>query len=70
VKALFLEYLETTNSLSWLAKKYSMTTSGLIKLLKNPTYIGMIKIKDITSKGNHEAIISKELFDKVQEKLK
>jgi hypothetical protein len=70
IKALFLEYLETKNSLSWLAKKYSMTTSGLIKLLKNPVYIGMIKIKDVIAKGNHEPLISKEIFDKVQEKLK
>ncbi|HYD02687.1 MAG TPA: recombinase family protein [Alphaproteobacteria bacterium] len=69
IKAIFNEYLESDNSLSWFAKKYNLTTSGLIKILKNPTYTGMIKIKDNLIKGNHEAIISNELFDNVQKKI-
>lgn len=69
VKKIFEEYLNSSISLTQLAKKYGMTTSGIIKLLKNTTYIGKVKFAEQESQGAHGAIISKELFDKVQEKL-
>ena len=69
VKAIFEEFLNSNISLTQLAKKYSMTTSGLIKLLKNTTYLGKVKFANHESDGQHEPIIDKQLFDKIQEKL-
>jgi hypothetical protein len=69
VKKLFEEYLTTSTSLTRLSQKYGLTTSGLIKILKNPIYIGMIRIKDTEYKGNHKPILDKELYEKVQLKL-
>ena len=39
---------------------------GLIKILKNPVYTGVISWKGEIFEGKHEHIISKELFDKAQ----
>ena len=70
VSAIFEEYLGSKISLTRLAKKHGMTTSGVIKLLKNSTYLGIVKFADKESKGSHKLIINKELFDKVGAKLK
>ncbi|WFL78294.1 recombinase family protein [Altererythrobacter arenosus] len=44
---------------------------GALKwLLSNPIYVGKIRHKDKVYPGLHEAIIDRELFDAVQEKLK
>ena len=42
---------------------------ALYQILKNPIYRGLISHKSKTYKGDHEAIISKELFEAVQAKL-
>ncbi len=42
-------------------------TSGLHKILRRPTYCGRIRYKGAIYRGNHEPIISPELFDAVQE---
>ena len=68
VQQIFNKFLDTTNSLSQLAKEYSFTTRGLINLLRNRTYLGEIKFKG-NFKGNHDAILPKEIFDKAGEKL-
>ena len=47
-----------------------MTQRTISKILKNPFYIGIISWGDITAQGQHEAIISKELFEQVQERFK
>lgn len=39
------------------------------QMLDNPVYAGYTKYKDDYFKGNHEPIITKETFDKVQEQL-
>jgi len=70
IKILFNEYLTTESSLTRLSAKYGLSTPGLIKILKNPVYIGMIKLKDTSIKGIHEPIIEKELFEKVQGKMR
>ena len=70
VNQIFLNFLNNNTSLTQLAKKYNMTTSGIIKLLKNTTYLGKVKFDNKESLGQHKAIINKNLFDGVQEKLK
>ncbi len=69
IKEIFQEFLESDISLTRLAKKHKMTTAGIKKLLQNTTYLGKVKFAGQESPGQHEPIISKELFKKVQEKL-
>lgn len=69
VRAIYDEFLNSNISLTQLAKNHSFTTSGIKKLLQNTTYLGKVKFAEIESQGNHESIISQELFDKVREKL-
>ena len=69
IKNIFEEFLNSDISLTKLAQKHGMTTSGIIKLLKNTTYIGKVKFADNESQGSHDALIDQALFDKVQEKL-
>lgn len=69
VKQLFEEFLNTNISLTQLAKKNNLTTSGLIKLLKNTTYLGKVKFANQESDGQHEPIIDQQLFEQVQRKL-
>jgi len=68
VRIMFETYLNTAISLTQLAKSNGLTTSGLIKLLKNKTYLGIVKF-DEEYKGTHEPIIKQGLFDAVQQKL-
>jgi len=70
VKQIFKEFAETNISLTQLAKKYNLTTPGIIKLLKNTTYLGKVKFSNQENSGTHSAIIDEELFGKVQEKIK
>jgi site-specific DNA recombinase len=70
IKNLFEEFLNSNISLTQLAKKNNFTTSGIKKLLQNTTYIGKVKFANKENDGQHEPIIEKELFEKVQEKLK
>lgn len=70
VKAIFDEFLSSNISLTQLAKKHGMTTAGLIKLLKNTTYLGKVKFANQETDGQHEPIIDKQLFEQVQGKLK
>jgi len=69
VKKIFEEFLNSDISLTRLAKKHSMTTSGIKKLLKNTTYLGKVKFAGQESKGQHKPLIEEELFNKVQDKL-
>lgn len=70
VQKIFEEFLNSNISLTQLAKKNSLTTAGIIKLLSNTTYLGKVKFANQESDGQHEAIIDKDLFEKVQKKLK
>lgn len=69
VRKIFEEFLNSDISLTQLAKKHSMTTSGIKKLLKNTTYLGKVKFAGQESNGQHEPLIEEELFKSVQEKL-
>jgi len=69
VNDIFNEFLTTPISLTQLAKNHGFTTPGIIKLLKNRTYLGLVKFGVDESKGSHPTIVSEELFFKVQDKL-
>jgi len=47
-----------------------LSVSVLHNLLQNPFYAGLIKSGDQLIKGNHQPIVSRECFDKVQRLLK
>lgn len=70
ITKIFQEFLENEISLTQLSKKYGMTTSGIKKLLQNTTYLGKVKFANVESEGQHEAILDKQLFKQVQDKLK
>ncbi|MCW8966055.1 MAG: HNH endonuclease [Candidatus Pacearchaeota archaeon] len=70
VEQIFQEFLNTEISLTQLAKKFQMTTAGIKKLLQNKTYIGIIKFGLQETDGQHQPLLSKQLFKQVQDKLK
>ncbi len=69
IVSLFTEFSTTTMSLNAFAKKYALSTPGLIKLLKNKVYLGHMIVNGIEHKNTHTALISEELFSQVQNKL-
>jgi site-specific DNA recombinase len=69
VREIFKKFIESDISLTQLAQKNNMTTSGVIKLLNNRTYLGKIKFGEQETQGTHQSIIDQETFNKVQEKL-
>lgn len=69
VQEIFQTFLNTNISLTQLAKKYNLSVNGLKKILANKTYLGKVKFGGETAQGKHTALISEELFNKVQEKL-
>ena len=69
IPKIFQEFLDTEISLTQLAKKNNLTTSGIKKLLQNTTYLGKVKFAGQESEGQHKPILEEELFKKVQEKL-
>ena len=42
----------------------------ILHMIKNPTYVGKIRWREVVYDGNHDAIISEVLFDKAQSLLK
>ncbi|MBW2977648.1 recombinase family protein [Candidatus Woesearchaeota archaeon] len=68
IEQIFNIFINTNLSLTQIAKQNGLTTRGLIKLLKNRTYLGEIKFKE-NYKGEHQSIISEEIFKKAQDKL-
>ena len=67
---IFKTFLERDYSLNSLAKNYSLSVNGIKKILQNRTYLGEIKFAGSLHKGNHQPIISPEIFYAVQRKLK
>lgn len=45
------------------------STTGLHNLLRNPIYIGKVKVEDELVDGQHEAIVDTKLYNKVQQQL-
>lgn len=69
VRNIFKSFIDSDTSLTQLAQKNGMTTSGIIKLLCNRTYLGKIKFGEQESEGTHQPLIEQDIFNKVQEKL-
>jgi len=69
VQEIFHTFLNKEQSLTQLAKQYNLSVNGLKKVLRNFTYIGKVKFSGQVMQGKHPAIISSELFNKVQNKL-
>ena len=70
IKQIFQEFLDSSISLTQLAKKSNMTPTGMKKLLRNTTYLGKVKFDNKESDGQHEAILDQQLFGQVQQKIK
>jgi len=64
-----IHFFLETKSLYQTAKQFSISIPSLKWMLKNRTYLGEICYKGEWIKGMHEAVITKELFDKVQKVL-
>ncbi len=70
IEQIFQKFLDTEISLTQLAKKFQMTAAGIKKLLQNTTYIGKVKFGNQETDGQHNALLPKQLFEQVQDKLK
>lgn len=70
VSEIYHSFINGNTSLTKLAKKYDLSVNGLKKVLSNQTYLGKIKFSGQTSQGEHPPLLSEELFNKAQEKLK
>lgn len=73
VKNIFKEYL-AGKSITALVKKYQLNGkkvhhSTIRRILFNPTYAGKIRFKEEVYDGQHEAIISEEMFNRTQQQL-
>lgn len=78
VRQIFNDYLsgisitklrDKMNEEGHIAKAIPWSYRTIRQALANPVYAGMTTYKDMVFPGNHEAIISKEVFDAVQEQL-
>ncbi len=69
VEEIFEEFLQKEMNLSKLSKKHNLSVNGLKKILRNFVYLGKVKFDGQIHQGNHKAIISPVLFNKVQDKL-
>lgn len=78
VKQIFDDYLagisitklkDKMNDEGHIAKEIPWSYRTIRQTLDNPTYAGYTKYKDQVFPGNHEAIVSKEVFDEVQKQL-
>ena len=81
VQKIFKEFTTGKYSLEAISKKLAQyginskngkarSNSAIYNLLTNQLYIGIMKWKDETYEGKYQPIISKKIFDKVQEILK
>ena len=70
VHSLYRTFLNRKYSLNSLSKNFSLSINGLKKVLTNRTYLGEIKFDGKIYKGNHQNLISPEIFYAVQRKLK
>jgi len=69
VHSLFRTFLNRNYSLNSMAKNFSLSVNGLKKVLTNRTYLGEVKFDGKIHKGNHDPLISPEIFYAVGRKL-
>ena len=68
VRAIFEEYLAQSDSVAELRRKYAKYLYGknqLYRMLRNPLYIGKVEYDGKVYPGQHEAIIDRDLYEKV-----
>lgn len=70
IQKIFQAFIDSDTSLTQLAKKYSITATGMKKLLRNITYLGKVKFDNEILEGTHKPILDVTLFNKVQDKIK
>lgn len=68
VKLIFDEFA-AGKSLNQLSQTYGVSVNGIKKILKNFSYLGKTKFAGNIVQGSHPAIISAELFNRVQQKF-
>lgn len=69
VEEIFEEFLQPENNLTRLSKKHNFSVNGLKKILRNFAYIGKVKFDGQIYQGDHQAIVSLILFNRVQDRL-
>jgi site-specific DNA recombinase len=70
VQDIYQTFLNQEISLTQLSKRHNLSVNGLKKVLTNKTYLGKIKFAGEIVQGKHPSLLSKQLFEQVQEKLK
>lgn len=81
VRQLFETYARTgisVEDLTTWAQDHGLTSrqggalrrSAIHKLLMNPIYVGTVRWRDVQHEGTHAPLVSRALFDRVQEKLR
>jgi len=70
VDEIFKTFLYKDLSLTQIAKQYNLSVNGLKKILTNYTYLGKIKFAGQILQGRHAPLVSAEIFNKVQDKMK
>ena len=70
VQEIYQNFLNSDTSLTQIGKKYNLSVNGLKKVLTNQTYLGKVKFAGQVAQGTHKPLLSEELFNNVQEKLK
>ena len=66
VQTIYEQYIFGINVAN-ISRKTNLSKSRIFTILRNPIYIGKIKYDGKLLRGNHEAIISQELFDLAQQ---
>ena len=56
-------------SLNAISRNFGISVNGIKKILKNFTYIGKVKFDNQILQGNHQPILSSELFNEVQQRF-
>lgn len=69
IKNVYNDFLKGLNRYE-LAKKYKKSFQTITNILSNPIYYGVIRWNNHTIPGKHKAIITKKIFDSVQQKMK
>lgn len=69
VRNIFIDFSRGMDFIK-LKQKYGMKKRNIIYILKNKTYIGILKSNDVEYQGKHIPIINDKLFNKAQERLK
>ena len=66
VRSIYENYI-TSDSITKISKVMGQSKSRIFTILRNPIYIGKIKYAGKFSEGNHEPIISQDIFNLAQE---